>query len=453
MEMETEIAEESVVEEQSSSEESDDDSQTEILSEGEESESSIEQDDIIPSSVPSTDQEPTATAATAGTTETATVQEKKPVDPFAFFTLAGNARRKRNKPTTATPNDVAETSISTNLSINNLPNSKANTTAKAHDTPSPTEDIPKQHTPSSPTSTKTPMPSSLPTRPDHTTTAAATSISFIKLALQDNDFDAYCCGVKMMQRRQNNTVIRKAFSLLGKKVSTNLTTEQLEQLRLSNVLDLLISVLEKTSTKNNTNTEQQENKLLIVDTIAALWSLCMKDHRIATQIVMENNRGIVDILLTCLKNPNAEADVVQWCFGLLSVLTKSSSLNGGVQSKVVMASNGVEIIMAALTKWGYEQVEIARWGSLFCFSLVHDNAKAKMDTAETNTTSTSTSVAALEAVDTSKEKKHRLAIKKQLLHAECSQLLESIRDAHQNMKKDDVALMNTLNAAIRALEL
>ena len=110
--------------------------------------------------------------------------------------------------------------------------------------------------------------------------------------------------------------------------------------------------------------------------------------------------------------------------------------------------------MAALTKWGYEQVEIARWGSLFCFSLVHDNTKAKMDTAEIpNTTSTSTSVAALEAVDTSKEKKHRLAIKKQLLHAECSQLLESIRDAHQNMKKNDVALMNTLNAAIRALEL
>jgi hypothetical protein len=339
MEMETEIVEES---EQSSSEaesqsDGDDDSQTEILSEGEESESSIEQDDIIPSSVPSTDQEPKATAATAGTTKTATVQEKKPVDPFAFFTLAGNARRKR-KPATATPNDVAETSTSTNLSINNLPNSKANTTAKTHDTPSPSEDIPKQHTPSSPTSTKTPMPSSLPTRPDHTTTAEATSISFIKLALQDNDFDAYCCGVKMMQRRQNNTVIRKAFSLLGKKVSTNLTTEQLEQLRLSNVLDLLISVLEKTSTKNNTNTEQQENKLLIVDTIAALWSLCMKDHRIATQIVMENNRGIVDILLTCLNNPNAEADVVQWCFGLLSVLTKSSSLNGGVQSKVVMAS-------------------------------------------------------------------------------------------------------------------
>ena len=151
---------------------------------------------------------------------------------------------------------------------------------------------------------------------------------------------------------------------------------------------------------------------------------------VATKIVM--------CLVSFLKSDSS--DVVQWSFGLLSVLTKTA-LNG-----VDIGKNGVADILVALSKFGKSHKEIARWCGLLIFSLVHvvDDGQKDM------------SVTADDKTAKQKKENRRLIYKDQFIHQNCSRFLKNIIDLHeavQGRRQDqDQTLLNTLNAAIRSLE-
>ena len=278
------------------------------------------------------------------------------------------------------------------------------------------------------------LPNLLPSPPEDLA-ESATSINFIALALKSKDYLAFTAAINMMSKRGNKTAVTKGISMIGF-TGTTMTTNDKQQMREAGVLDVIVSVLVDLNANNNANNTDinSKNEKLIVACIAALWSLAMNDSTtadiVATKIVM--------CLVSFLKSDSS--DVVQWSFGLLSVLTKTA-LNG-----VDIGKNGVADILVALSKFGKSHKEIARWCGLLIFSLVHvvDDGQKDM------------SVTADDKTAKQKKENRRLIYKDQFIHQNCSRFLKNIIDLHeavQGRRQDqDQTLLNTLNAAIRSLE-
>ena len=274
------------------------------------------------------------------------------------------------------------------------------------------------------------LPNLLPSPPEDLA-ESATSINFIALALKSKDYLAFTAAINMMSKRGNKTAVTKGISMIGF-TGTTMTTNDKQQMREAGVLDVIVSVLVDLNA-NNTDINSKNEKL-IVACIAALWSLAMNDSTTADVVATK----IVMCLVSFLKSDSS--DVVQWSFGLLSVLTKTA-LNG-----VDIGKNGVADILVALLKFGKSHKEIARWCGLLIFSLVHvvDDGQKDM------------SVTADDKTAKQKKENRRLMFKDQFIHQNFSSILKNIIDLHeavQGRRQDqDQTLLNTLNAAIRSLE-
>ena len=338
-------------------------------------------------------------------------------------------------PLTSIESNSTLSSISSPIAIQEIPTQSIESIKTTN--PQPIETI--QQITTQPTTTQpikiqpietTPSLSNLLPSPPEDLAESATSINFIALALKSKDYLAFTAAVNMMLKRGNKTVVTKGISMIGF-TGTTMTTNDKQQMREAGVLDVIVSVLVDLNA-NNTDINSKNEKL-IVACIAALWSLAMNDSTTADVVATK----IVMCLVSFLKSDSS--DVVQWSFGLLSVLTKTA-LNG-----VDIGKNGVADILVALSKFGKSHKEIARWCGLLIFSLVHvvNDGGSQKDMP----------VTADDKTAKQKKENRRLMIKNQFIHQNFSSILMDLHEAVQGRGQDiDQTLLNTLNAAIRSLE-
>ena len=334
-------------------------------------------------------------------------------------------------PLTSIESNSTLSSISSPIAIQEIPTQSIESIKTTNPQPIETiQPITTQPITTQPIETTPSLPNLLPSPPEDLA-ESATSINFIALALKSKDYLAFTAAINMMSKRGNKTAVTKGISMIGF-TGTTMTTNDKQQMREAGVLDVIVSVLVDLNA-NNTDINSKNEKL-IVACIAALWSLAMNDSTTADVVASK----IVMCLISFLKSDSS--DVVQWSFGLLSVLTKTA-LNG-----VDIGKNGVADILVALLKFGKSHKEIARWCGLLIFSLVHvvDDGQKDM------------SVTADDKTAKQKKENRRLIYKDQFIHQNCSRFLKNIIDLHeavQGRRQDqDQTLLNTLNAAIRSLE-